>query len=82
METRMIKETSKSDIAGIRALSDEEIEATTGAGILSDIWNGIKGAVGAVVDFIIGAFGGPQAPWRGPFGNPQQPGTPPPPRPL
>ncbi|MGD9669791.1 MAG: hypothetical protein AB7U75_12125 [Hyphomicrobiaceae bacterium] len=79
----MIKDTSKTDSIGIRALSDEEIEATTGAGILSDIWHGIVNAVTAVVDFIVGAFGGPQAPWRGPFGNPQQPGTPPPPpRPL
>ena len=62
----MINDTSKLDTTGIRALSDEEIEATTGAGILSDIWNGIKSAVGAVVDFIIGAFGGPQAPVRKP----------------
>jgi hypothetical protein len=73
----MIKEASKSDDVGIRALSDAEIEATTGAGILSDIWHGIVNAVTTVVDFIIGAFGGPPAPWRGPFGNPQQPGTPP-----
>jgi hypothetical protein len=76
----MFKDASNSEIVGMRALTDAEIEATTGAGILSDIWNGIVSAVTAVVDFVIGAFGGPPAPWRGPFGNPQQPGTPP--RPL
>ncbi len=73
----MIKEASNSDFVGIRALSDEEIVATTGAGILSDIWHGIVSAVTAVVDFVVGTFGGPPAPWRGPFGNPQQPGNPP-----
>jgi hypothetical protein len=76
----MFKDASNSEIVGMRALTDAEIEATTGAGILSDIWNGIVSAVTAVVDFVIGTFGGPPAPWRGPFGNPQQPGTPP--RPL
>jgi hypothetical protein len=76
----MFKDASNSEVVGIRALTDAEIEATTGAGILSDIWNGIVSAVTSVVDFVIGAFGGQPAPWRGPFGNPQQPGMPP--RPL
>lgn len=79
----MIKDTRDSDDIGIRALSDAEIEATTGAGILGDIWNGIKRAVGAVVDFIVDALNGPRQPWPGPFGNPQQPGGVPQwPRPL
>lgn len=79
----MINETGNADIAGIRAMTDEEIEATSGAGILSDIWNGIVGAVHAVIDFVKDAFGGAPAPWRGPFAGPQGPGNPPwPPRPL
>lgn len=71
---------SSSDDNAIRALTDAEVEATTGAGILGDIWNGIVSAVGKVINLVIGAFGGEPQPWRGPFGNPQQPGTPP--RPL
>ena len=62
----MIKETSnQTEIAGIRALSDDEIEATSGAGFWSDLWDGIVGAV----EFVVGLFNGPPAPWRGPFGN-------------
>jgi hypothetical protein len=79
----MIKDTSNADTIGIRALTDAEIEATTGAGILGDIWDGIKGAVGAVIDFIGGLLNGPRQPWPGPFGNPQPPGGVPQwPRPL
>ena len=72
----MIKATSNADIAGIRALTDEDIEATSGDGILSGIWIGIAGAVKAVGELISDAFGGPPAPSRGPFGNPQRPSTP------
>lgn len=67
----MIKDTSNPENAGIRALTDDEIEATTGAGILSRIWGAIVDAVHTVIGWLGGDFPG----WRGPFQNPP-PGLP------
>ncbi|MEW5964265.1 MAG: hypothetical protein AB1749_11955 [Pseudomonadota bacterium] len=47
----MIKDTTRSDPVEIRALSDAEIEAVTGAGFWGDLWDGIKSAAGAAVDW-------------------------------
>ena len=58
----MIKDTSNHETAGIRGLTDDEIEATSGAGILSSIWDAVVSAVNTVIDWLGGDFPG----WRGP----------------
>lgn len=62
----MIKDTSNTETAGMRALTNDEIDATSGAGILSSIWDAIVGAVHTVIDWLGGDFPG----WRSPFQNP------------
>ncbi len=75
----MVSNSNKeSEIVEIRALSDEEIEAITGAGLFSSIWNGLKAIGGAIVDaakFIFSGFQSPpgQNPFPSPFNRPPYP---------
>jgi hypothetical protein len=78
-EPYMINNSAKeSEIVGIRALSDDEIEVITGAGIFSSIWNGIKAIGNAIVDAAKFVFNGLQSPpgqnpFPGPFNPPHHP---------
>jgi hypothetical protein len=60
--------------SGITELTDAELDAINGGNWVGDAFRAIGNAIEGAVEVIIGAFGGPPAPWRGPFGNHPGPG--------